>query len=357
MILREDCLKRRLSSEDCHPELGVLCRAKDLDVLRDEPARRKKRAFSTLPNSSLYVVKLLSDPPATTHYFYDSCLNRVNPPNLQKYIQDYLLHKSRARMIKAKPLPFIAPRKPFVAHKLRLPERKRMTFIVGLRCTDGLVLCSDSLEADGYNKRMVKKLFKYEGDGWGLAFGCSSSSAACTNFGDRLLELLDDKQPYDRRGTEKLIEATMAYMKREYPEEILAVVIALWSCKPTKELRLYKAHSHTQCLQVESDYTCAGLDVSLARFLLDSVVGGEDIRVLEGAFIANFITSVMKEKADGVGGPIQMILYRNSETRWEDAPRILMHKIETLFFSFPDLEKSVRQHCWSRFPHQFRPEK
>jgi hypothetical protein len=56
-------------------------------VLRDAPPRRNNRAFSTHPNCSLYVVKLLSGPPATTHYFYDSCLNRVNPPNLRKYIR------------------------------------------------------------------------------------------------------------------------------------------------------------------------------------------------------------------------------------------------------------------------------
>jgi hypothetical protein len=71
-----------------------------------------------------------------------------------------------------------------------------MTFIAGLRCQDGLVLCSDSLESDGYNKKNVQKLFFHEMEGqWGAAFGCSGTGAACTNFSDRLLELLDDNEP------------------------------------------------------------------------------------------------------------------------------------------------------------------
>ena len=53
------------------------------------PRRRgaKKRAISTLPNCSLSVVKLPRGRPATTHYFYDSQLQRVNTPTLQKYIR------------------------------------------------------------------------------------------------------------------------------------------------------------------------------------------------------------------------------------------------------------------------------
>jgi hypothetical protein len=56
-------------------------------VLRDAPPKRNNRAFSTLPNCSSYVVNLPPDPPATTLYFYDSYLNRVNVPNLHKYIR------------------------------------------------------------------------------------------------------------------------------------------------------------------------------------------------------------------------------------------------------------------------------
>ena len=43
--------------------------------------------------------------------------------------------------------------------KKRLPERRpRVTFIVGIRCANGLVLAADSQEGDGITKRFVNKL-------------------------------------------------------------------------------------------------------------------------------------------------------------------------------------------------------
>jgi 20S proteasome alpha/beta subunit len=243
----------------------------------------------------------------------------------------------------------------------RLPGRKAVTFILGLHCKNGLVLAADSLEADGYTKKIVQKIFKYEVEGkWGMAFGCAGTGAACTNFSDRLLELLDDKQAYDRRGTEKLVEATMSYMKQEYPNEHLDVVVGMWSANPV-ETRLYKAASNTQCLSVEMDYVCAGLDVSLARFLLDSIFIGCDANHLDGSHIAAVVTSIMKEKADGVGGPTQMLHYGVGMPAWCELSRKAIAQIEQGGFiggkfKFADLEKTIRQFCWSRFPHEFNPE-
>src|ERR1035438_9105605 len=244
--------------------------------------------------------------------------------------------------------PFLKPSLPRPKTK-RLLRRKAVTFIVGLMCTDGIVLCSDSLEADGYNKKNVKKLFKYEVEGkWGISFGCSGTGAACTNFSDRLLELLDDKEPYDRRGTEKLIEAAMSYMNLQYPKETLDVVIGLWSLDPA-ETRLYRAQSNTQCLSVESDYVCVGLDVSLARFLLDSIfVKAAEVSVMDGSHLAVLVTAVMKDKADGVGGPIQLLHYHAGNQVWCEISEKDTAKMENISyiegpFSLVDLETTVRR--------------
>jgi hypothetical protein len=226
-----------------------------------------------------------------------------------------------------------------------------MTFIAGFNCYDGLVLCSDSLETDGINRRMVKKLFTHEVEGeWGLAFGCSGTGAACSNFSDRLLELLDDKEPYDRRGTEKLIEAAMGYMKSQYPDETLDVIIGLWGMKPL-ETRLYKAQSGTKCLSIESTYACAGYDVSLARFLADSIfIVNESLpddnstnSVAGAAQIGMFVTAVMKEKADGVGGPTQLVMYRLGEDRWQEAMPDAVGIIEKRRYVIDDIEEGIRK--------------
>jgi 20S proteasome alpha/beta subunit len=251
--------------------------------------------------------------------------------------------------------------KPLPPKPKRLPERKAgVTFIVGLRCTNGLVLASDSLEVDGYTKKHVQKIFKYEVAGkWGLAFGCAGTAAACTNFSDRLLEILGQSDTYDRRGTEKIIEATMGYMRNQYPSEVLDVVIGLWNKEPS-EARLYKAHGNAQCLSVESDYACAGMDISLARFLLDCVFASSDANVFDGSHVAALVTSVMKDKADGVGGPTQLLHYHEGNDRWCVLKKKAIEQMEQCGFidgrfTLADLEKSIRQFCWSRFPHEFRP--
>ena len=79
-------------------------------MLRGAPPRRNKRAFSTLPNCFLYIVKLLSDP-QETHYFYDSDSNRVNPPTFQKYI--LFPHNNLRRIGLPKGLDNISPKTSF----------------------------------------------------------------------------------------------------------------------------------------------------------------------------------------------------------------------------------------------------
>jgi 20S proteasome alpha/beta subunit len=243
----------------------------------------------------------------------------------------------------------------------RLPKRKPVTFILGLKCNDGLVLCSDSLEADGVIKKNVKKLFNYENPGeWGVAFGCSGSSAACSNFGDRLLEHLQSEKAFNRRSMEKTIEAHIQYFSKEYPAEKLQMVIGVYNTKPS-EIRLYGAHTDTECLSVQSDYACAGMDVSLARFLLDSIFT-DDVTVEDGMYLASFIMHVMKEKADGVGGPTQLLHFRVDHPHWFAPNKKSVGMFEKGGFiegkfHFKDLEKKIRQFCWSRFPHKFRPAK
>jgi 20S proteasome alpha/beta subunit len=236
-----------------------------------------------------------------------------------------------------------------------------VTFILGMRCTNGLVLCSDSEESDGYVKKNVQKLFQFEQPGkWGVAFGCSGSAAACSNFGDRLLEQLQEETAFNRRTMEKTIEAHIHYMRKEYPEERLQVVLGLYSMSPP-DVRLYLADTNNECLSVHSDYACAGMDVSLARFLLDSVFDNR-VNVRDGMYLAAFITHVMKQKAASVGGPTQLLHFRMEHPHWFAPSQKNVQEIEEGGFiggkfSFEDLEVKVCQFFWSRFPHHFREPK
>ena len=243
----------------------------------------------------------------------------------------------------------------------RLLTRKTVTFILGLKCVDGLVLFSDSLESDGYVTKNVQKIFWFEHPGkWGVAFGCSGSAAACSNFGDRLLDQLRAEKSFDRRTMEKQIELHVNYFSQQYPKERLQIVIGLYSME-TQETRLYLANTDNECLSVQTDYACAGMDVSLARFLLDSVYD-ERVTVTNAMHLGAFITCVMKEKADGVAGPTQILSFRVNHPHWfAPEPKVITRIERGGFiegqFRFEELEKTVRHFFWRRSPHEFTPEK
>jgi hypothetical protein len=45
-----------------------------------------------------------------------------------------------------------------------------MTIALGFNCPDGIVLCADSMDTDGYTKTKVDKIWCYETqDEWGIA--------------------------------------------------------------------------------------------------------------------------------------------------------------------------------------------
>jgi hypothetical protein len=226
-----------------------------------------------------------------------------------------------------------------------------MTFIAGFNCYDGIVICSDSLESDNLNRRMVKKLFHYEVEGqWGVCFGCSGNGATCSTFTDKLLSLVKKQVAYDRSGIEELIKGALSYMKKEYPAEDLEVIVGLWGMKPL-EARLYKATTQVEPLYIESQYCCAGNDVSLARFLIDSVFVVNDPlpsddrtnSIAGAAQIGMFVTAVMKEKAHWVGGPTQLMMYRLGEKAWDEAMPDAIGVIENRRYLIGDIEEGIRK--------------
>jgi 20S proteasome alpha/beta subunit len=193
-----------------------------------------------------------------------------------------------------------------------------VTFIVGFKCHDGLVLCADSLEGDGYNKRYVEKLTQVESSKkeWGLAFGCSGDSAAIKNFTKKLGDVLDKDEPYNRPQMENKIEACLKYMQSSYPDESLDFVGALWGVRP-QELNLYHSYPNRYCLSPESTFTCAGMDTSLANTVMSSIFRF-DTCVDDALKLGIFTTSLMKDKTDGVEGLTKAVSYKIGDNEWRE---------------------------------------
>jgi hypothetical protein len=52
-----------------------------------------------------------------------------------------------------------------------------MTIALGFNCPDGIVLCADSMDTDGYTKTKVDKIWCYETqDEWGIAVASAGES-------------------------------------------------------------------------------------------------------------------------------------------------------------------------------------
>src|SRR5260370_28672946 len=176
-----------------------------------------------------------------------------------------------------------------------------MTFVVGFECHDGLVLCAESLEEDGYIKRIVPKLRSRVVNGeWGIAFGCSGTSPGINKFSDKLGELIGTGK-YDRYATENTIEATLKYMQQQHPQQQLELIIGLWA---QKETHLYPDYQNSHCMSVGGGFgfVCCGMDLSLGDVILDGIFD-EAMGVEEAAKMGIFATAVVKAKVDGCGWP------------------------------------------------------
>jgi 20S proteasome alpha/beta subunit len=190
---------------------------------------------------------------------------------------------------------------------------RQVTFIVGFHCYDGLVMCADSLETDGYNKKLTMKINEYFVLGrWGIMWGCSGTGAAIKNFSDKLKALLGS-EAFDKEKTERTIEKAVEFMHSTYPQERLSMLVGLWSMRP-RHTSLYEVYETGNCLSPVGSglFCCCGMDDPLANTLLDSAFDSH-MRIEEAARLGICVTSIIKERADGVEGPTECTIYTKGE--------------------------------------------
>jgi len=191
-----------------------------------------------------------------------------------------------------------------------------VTFVIGIKCMDGLVLAADSLEGDGVNKSYVTKLEVHQRPSWGMCWGGAGHARVVDKFSDKFKQCLKRVKEYDRNKIEAIMETCLTAIGKRYRyEDGITVVAGLYGAnilqtigpKPIQtvgmEWNLYKADSVSACASLQQFHCCAGTgDNSLANFLLRNVYFPGD-RVLVGQKLTMMITALMKDYGDGVGGP------------------------------------------------------
>lgn len=208
-----------------------------------------------------------------------------------------------------------------------------MTFIVGMHCRDGMVMCADSLEGDGITKQYVHKLqcasMSHEGGtskewpkpheaDWGFCLGGAGSSIGIDKFRDKWDQLIMPMAKFDLEKIELTTEASLRYMKDNYPDIGFDIMLALSGGSPSRfTTRLYRTYEGIPCLRPieHGEFACLGMDTSLARFLLDALFD-PGMPTDEAVGLGILITSLMKNHADGVGGPTTMFSYVRKGNDW-----------------------------------------
>lgn len=239
-----------------------------------------------------------------------------------------------------------------------------MTFIIGMKCSDGLVLASDSLESDGVTCRYRNKLECIQFSEWGACWGVSGNAYVADRFSDALKRVAT-YEAYDRAKFEAHAEKCLHFIRAKYREsDQIQIALGLFgrpSMKKAKtawlglpEFHLYKGVSESACLSPEKEYAIAGMDVTLASFILENsylYLMGMDA----GTKLSVFVTSVMKKYAAGVGGEINVRTHFVGSGKWEP---LLTREVSDIEGMFPvsGADDAIAK-LWTNNPHHFDMDK
>jgi 20S proteasome alpha/beta subunit len=206
-----------------------------------------------------------------------------------------------------------------------------MTFIIGFICPDGVLLCTDSLEADGLTKRPVDKVRMMGTTDWGVAIAGAGASGMVDKFSDEVSSRIG-RGAYDRKHIEQTIEEVLIAFRSQYPEDgdQFRVLIATY-CISAIERRLYR--SDTTHLAPIKDLAHIGTGHSLWRFLSAKLYAHGN-SVEDNSRLAVFIMDQAIDYVDGVDGPVRLVSYTFGDQSWKVA--------RGPFFSFEKFERAFR---------------
>lgn len=207
-------------------------------------------------------------------------------------------------------------------------KKAKMTFILGMRCSDGIAIFADTLESGGVVKRYRQKVHSENFiAGWGIAWGVAGNALVADKFSQKLREVLNG-DVYDRQKIELLIEQCLKWIRKQYsgPEEDIDVIVGMFGFPRRApkslalhtripEAHLYRADSLSACLSPVKDHYAIGMDVTLALFIVENMRNPFGF-IDEAIRLGVLTTAVMKKYANHVGGDTNGFVYRIESARW-----------------------------------------
>lgn len=189
-----------------------------------------------------------------------------------------------------------------------------MTIAIGFNCPDGIVLCTDSFESDGYTKSLVNKIWAYETQGeWGIAVASAGEADFCESFTDNLRELYSGEL-FNKDKILLQLRTAINAARTTYPDLDWAALIALFGPSPMdrKLLRLSMGSKH---LAPVKRYEAVGIGSHLAKFFCSQMCN-LFMNVDEAIELGVFITQRCIEHVDHCDGPVSVLSWKIGQTGW-----------------------------------------
>jgi 20S proteasome alpha/beta subunit len=194
----------------------------------------------------------------------------------------------------------------------RLRKEKRVTLIVGLVCTDGILLCSDREESGGLAKASVRKIFEYGDQNCFFAIATAGHSALSDIAVNRIDQAAKAAGPKFAATHEKVIEDVLREIYKTYvwpdflpkdAEREIGLIVALY-INATQEFHLYLTVD--EVLQPRPDYACDGCGSLLGEYFLERLYE-RPTTTGEAMALMAFIVREAKDSIGAVGRETEMV--------------------------------------------------
>jgi 20S proteasome alpha/beta subunit len=191
-----------------------------------------------------------------------------------------------------------------------------VTFIAAFKCADGIVLCTDSLESDGFTKRSVRKIRTFGTTDWQVAIAGAGGSGIIEKFCDEVSATIPQGM-YDPTVIETAIEDALARFRGRYQaeDEYFQIIVGV-HCARLGDRRLYRSGSGH--LSPVTDHVHIGVGHSLWRFLVETLYE-KGSSVADNKRLALFIMRQAIQYVDGVDDPIRLASYTFGDESWKFA--------------------------------------
>jgi 20S proteasome alpha/beta subunit len=199
----------------------------------------------------------------------------------------------------------------------RLPRRRGVTLVIGLKAKDSLVIGSESEESVGYlAKREAQKLVRISENDWTVVIGGAGDSATVDNTTEKISDALAGEKDMNGRKVQQAVDDALSIVYTRYidPDSSHEGISLVVGASFGDELFLLQTQKRVP--QVKEDWACAGWGADIAIYWLEHIYYG-DFDWERALAAAGFIIRQAKKSARFCSGESQLfVLQVPPNPRW-----------------------------------------